>query len=123
MLQKDNLASVLNSSPPHKGKSSWRKLLRFLLYFLGIAILLAGLLLYALTLPAVQQRITEEAETFLQKKLGTRVEIGAVRVQFPTTVTLEQFVLPDQQGDTLARIGKLVVSIGMWKLLNQTIEL
>ncbi len=123
MLQKDNLASVLNSTPPNRGKSYWRKLLRFLLYFFSTAILLAGLLLYALTLPSVQQRITEEAEAFLQKKLGTRVEIGAVRVQFPTTVTLEQFVLPDQQGDTLARIGKLVVSIGMWKLLNQTIEL
>ncbi|MDO8366002.1 MAG: translocation/assembly module TamB domain-containing protein [Saprospiraceae bacterium] len=110
--------------PAHlKEKSRWRKLLRFLLYICLALLLLTTAVFYALTLPAVQQRLTKAAETFLQKKLGTKVEVGAVRVRFPTTVSLENFVLPDQQGDTLARIGKLVVSIGMWKLLNQTIEL
>ena len=63
------------------------------------------------------------AETYLQKKLGTQVKIGAVRIRFPTTVSLQDLVLPDQQGDTLARIDKLVVTIGMWKLLDRTIEL
>ncbi|MFN0175168.1 MAG: translocation/assembly module TamB domain-containing protein [Saprospiraceae bacterium] len=110
--------------PVHlKVNPRWRKLLRFLLYTCFALLLLTAIVFFALTLPAVQQRLTRVAETFLQKKLGTRVEIGAVRIQFPTTVTLEQFVLPDQQGDTLACIGKLEVSIGMWKLLNQTIEL
>ncbi len=100
-----------------------RKLLRFVLYSFGTLILLVGLLFYALTLPVVQQRLTRTAETFSQKKLGTSVRLGAVRVQFPTTVSLEGFLLEDEQGDTLARIGSLSVRIGMWKLLDQTIEL
>ena len=106
-----------------KENPRWRKLLRFFLYTISALLLLTAALFYALTLPSVQQRLTKTAETFLQKKLGTRVEIGSVSIRFPTTVSLKHFVLPDQQGDTLAHIGKLEVSIGMWKLLNQTIEL
>ncbi|MBC7775355.1 MAG: AsmA family protein, partial [Phycisphaerae bacterium] len=110
-------------SEPLKRNSRGRKVLRFFLYCFGTLILLVALLFYALTLPSVQQRLTRTAETFLQKKLGTRVEVGSIRVQFPTTVTLDGFLLEDQHGDTLAQIGSLGVSIGMWKLLSQTIEL
>lgn len=113
----------MNITPPLKRRSRWRKLLRFLLLTSGVLLLLIGLLFYGLTLPVVQQRLTGVAETYLQKKLGTQVEIGAVRVIFPTTVSLQNLVLPDLQGDTLARIGELVVTVGMWKLLDQTIEL
>lgn len=94
-----------------------------MLFTSGALLLLIGLLFYGLTLPVVQQRLTGVAENYLQKKLGTRVEIGSVRIQFPTTVSLKNLVLPDLQGDTLARIGELVVTVGMWKLLDQTIEL
>ena len=94
-----------------------------MLYTCCALILLVAGLFYALTLPSVQQRLTGKAETFLQKKLNTRVEIGSIRISFPTTVSLEKFILEDQKGDTLARIGSLVVSIGMWKLLDRTIEL
>jgi len=104
-------------------KSIRRKALRVILYtFLALIVLTIGAVV-ALTLPGVQQRITRKAETFLQKKLGTRVEIGGVRVRFPVDIALEHFLLEDQQGDTLARAGNLVVAIGMWKLLNKTIEI
>ncbi|MCC6283311.1 MAG: hypothetical protein IT262_22080, partial [Saprospiraceae bacterium] len=103
--------------------SRWRKLLRFAVYALGTLLVLVVVAMYALSLPVVQQRITREAESFLQEKLGTRVEVGAIRLRFPYDLSLENFLLEDQQGDTLARVGSLVISIGMWKLLNQTIEL
>ena len=103
--------------------SRWRKLLRFVLYTFCTLIVLAVVAVYALSLPAVQQRITQKAESFLYEKLGTRVEIGAIRLRFPYDLSLEKFLLEDQQGDTLVRVGSLVVSVGMWKLLDQTIEL
>jgi len=106
-----------------KGKPMWRRLLRFLLYSGCILLVLLMLTLYALTLPAVQQLLTNKAETFLQEKFGTRVEIGAIRLRFPYSVSLEKFLLEDQQGDTLARVGSLVVSTDLWKLLDQTIQL
>jgi hypothetical protein len=116
--------NMQTTEPPHKKRNTrWRKLLRFLFYTCFTLLLLIAGFFYALTLPSVQQRITKTAESFLQQKLGTRVEVGTVRVCFPTTVSLEGFLLEDQQGDTLAQIGSLEVSVGMWKLLGQTIEL
>ncbi len=99
------------------------KPLRFVIYTICAILLLIIAATYALTLPAVQQQITRKAESFLQEKLGTRVEVGAIRLRFPYKVSLEDFLLEDQQGDTLARVGSLVVSVDMWKLLDQTIEL
>ena len=107
----------------NRSTTRWRKALRFLFFALCALLLLAMAAMYTLTLPVVQQRFTWEAETFLQKKLGTRVAVGAIRLRFPYFVSLENFLLEDQQGDTLARVGSLVVDIGMWKLLSRTIEL
>jgi len=103
--------------------SVWRKILRAVLLTLLTLIILLGLAVYALTLPSVQQKITGKVETYLHDKLGTRVEVGAIRLRFPYYVSLERFLLEDQQGDTLARVGSLKIQVGMWKLLNQTIEL
>ena len=103
--------------------SRWRKLLRVVLITVCALLVLVAAAIYALTLPAVQQKITDKAESFLQDKLGTHVEIGAVRLRFPYYLSLEKFVMEDQQGDTLARVGSLVISMDMWKLLDQTIEL
>ncbi|MEO6757956.1 MAG: AsmA family protein, partial [Saprospiraceae bacterium] len=101
----------------------WRKFLRILLITIGSLLVLVAAAIYALTLPSVQQKITRKAESFLQDKLQTRVEIGAIRLRFPYNVSLEKFLLEDQQGDTLARVGSLVISMDMWKLLDHTIEL
>lgn len=100
-----------------------RKWLRGILLSLSILTVLLGLTVFALTLPAVQQQLTKKAESWLNQKLGTRVEVGAIRLRFPYYVSLEGFLLEDERGDTLARIGNLVVDIGMWKLLDNTIQL
>ncbi len=100
----------------------WRKALRLVFFtFFGLFALLAAAF-FALTRPAVQQFLTEKAQTFLQKKLGTRVEVGAVRVRFPIDLSLENFLLEDQNGDTLARVGSLTVGLRMWELLGQTVD-
>ena len=89
----------------------------------SVLIFLLLIVIYALTLPAVQQQLTGKAEKYLQEKLGTRVEVGAVRLRFPFYVSLERFLIEDEQGNTLARVGSLMVDLDMWQLLNQTIEL
>ncbi len=104
-------------------RSLGRKILRITLIVLASLIVLVAGAIYALTLPSVQQKITRKAESFLQGKLKTRVEIGAISLRFPYYISLEKFLLEDQKGDTLARVGSLVVDMGMWKLLDQTIEL
>jgi hypothetical protein len=100
-----------------------RKVLRIVLFTFLSLVLLVVLGTLALTLPAVQQRLTEKAESFLREKLGTRVEVGSIRVRFPYDVSLENFLLEDENGDTLARVGSLVVDVDMWKLLDRTIAI
>ena len=104
-------------------RSLGRKILRITLIVLVSLLVLVAAAIYALTLPSVQQKITRKAESFLQEKLHTRVEIGSISLRFPYYISLEKFLIEDQQGDTLARVGSLVVDMGMWKLLDQTIEL
>ncbi|MFN0035543.1 MAG: translocation/assembly module TamB domain-containing protein [Saprospiraceae bacterium] len=100
-----------------------RRLLRFALYTFLTLVGLVVLLSLALMLPAVQQKITREAQSWLHEKLGTRVEIGAMQLRFPYYISLDKFLLEDEKGDTLARVGSLVVDIDMWALLDQNIEL
>ena len=89
----------------NRPNSRWRKILRGLLYLICTLVVLLAAAFFALTRPAVQQFLTEKAQVFLQKKLGTRVEVGAVRIRFPIDLSLEKFLLEDENGDTLARVG------------------
>ena len=111
----------MNNTRPNNSRG--RKILRFLLYSIGILLLLVVAVLYALTLPPVQRRLTREAQSFLEKKLDTRVEVGSIGLRFPYHLSLEKFLLEDQQGDTLVRVGSLVITVDMWKLIDQRIEL
>ena len=102
-------------------KGAWRKVFRIAVYMLGSLLLLILLALLALTLPPVQQRITREAQSFLQEKLHTRVEIASIGLRFPYYIALKGLLLEDQQQDILIRIGNLAVSLDMWKLIDRSI--
>jgi hypothetical protein len=102
-------------------KGAWRKVFRIAVYMLGSLLLLILLALLALTLPPVQQRITREAQSFLQEKLHTRVEIASIGLRFPYYIALKGLLLEDQQQDTLIRIGNLAVFLDMWKLIDRSI--
>ena len=108
---------------PRTAKSAWRKGFRIAFYTIGSLLLLMILTLFALTLSPVQQRITREVQSFLQEKLNTRVEIGAIGLRFPYHISLKGLLLEDQQQDTLIRVGSLVVTLDMWKLLDRSIVL
>ena len=107
----------------HTAKSAWRKGLRIALYTIGSLLLLILLAIFSLTLPPVQQRITREVQSFLQEKLHTRVEIGAIGLRFPYHISLKDVLLEDQRQDTLVQVGRLVVSLAMWQLLDRSIVL
>ena len=106
---------------PRAAKSAWRKALRIALYTIGSLLLLILLMLFALTLSPVQQRITREVQSYLQEKLNTRVEIESIGLRFPYDISLKGLLLEDQQQDTLIRVGSLMVILDMWKLLDRSI--
>jgi hypothetical protein len=66
---------------------------------LGIFLLVIVLVLLLLT-PPVQRFAVNKAENFLEKKLGTRVEIGGISIGLPRKVVLSNIYLEDKTRDT-----------------------
>lgn len=89
---------------------------------LSVVVLLI-LVIVLIRLPSVQQRITQEAVSFLKNKIGTEVRLERAFISFPKKIVLEGLYLEDQSTDTLAYLGELVVDADLWALTQNTINL
>ena len=85
------------------------KIILFLLLFVLIIFLLA------LTPPA-QQFATNKVESFLQKKLKTKVEIGSISVGLTGRINLNDIYVEDQTKDTLISGGDIESNIYIAKI-------
>ena len=91
------------------------KIILFLLLFVFI------IFLVALTPPA-QQFATNKVESFLQKKLKTKVEIGSISVGLTGRVNLNNIYVEDQTKDTLILGGNIEANITIRKLFSNEVE-
>ncbi|MEI6949578.1 translocation/assembly module TamB domain-containing protein [Paraflavisolibacter sp. H34] len=91
------------------------KVVLFLLLFVVIVFLLV------LT-PPVQRFLTAKAETFLQNKLKTRVEIGSVTFGLSGRVKLNDIYIEDQTKDTLLSGGTIKANVTLMKLFDNEVE-
>ena len=91
------------------------KVVLFLLLFIVIIFLLV------LT-PPVQRLATSKAESFLQKKLKTKVEIGSISFGLTGRVKLNDIYVEDQTKDTLISGGNITANITLSKLFANEVE-
>jgi translocation and assembly module TamB len=100
--------------------------------FKGIRILswillsLIGLLLLitiAIQIPFVQNKIKQQAISFLEEKIGTRVELERFSLSFPKKIVLSGLYMEDQEKDTLLYAGYVGIDTDLWALLDNSIEL
>lgn len=89
-----------------------------------VSVLLAAVLLFAgvylaLSLPPVQNKIKAEGEKALSEYLGTSVTIGKVSIEPFDQVTLNDVLIPDQQGDSMLVVDKLGAGISLYDLLSK----
>lgn len=89
---------------------------------MGSLVALVLLIFLALQIPAVQNWVKDKAVAFLEKKLGTDVEVRKLSIQFPKGVSLEGVYFEDQKGDTLLAGERLAVQLSMLKLLKSEVE-
>jgi hypothetical protein len=84
-----------------------------------------GLLLIAVLVqtPPVQNFARKKVQGWLQTKLGTRFEIGRLRIGFPNSVVLDDIYVEDKTKDTLLFGGRIKVSINMFKLLHSELQI
>jgi translocation and assembly module TamB len=88
----------------------------------GIVALLI-LITAAIQVPWVQNKIKQEAVSFLENKIGTRVELGHISLSFPKKVVIEELYFEDQSRDTLLYAGRIGIDTDLWELTDNIIDL
>jgi TamB, inner membrane protein subunit of TAM complex len=106
-----------------KTKKYLRKTGKILLWIIGSIIGLFLLLVLLLQIPYFQNIAKDEAVSYLEGKIGTKVTLDRIEIGLPKKVILEGFYFESQQGDTLLAGEKLAVDISLFKLLSNEVEI
>ncbi len=99
-----------------------RKIARIVLKsVLFLFLFIVFIFLIVLTPPA-QRFITGKVETFLQKKLQTRVEIGSISFGLSGNINLKDVYIEDKTKDTLLSGGLLKANLNYLKLFSNEVQ-
>ena len=93
--------------------------LKTLLWVLGSIILILVLVVLLLQVPSVQNFIRKKTVSYLENKLGTKVEIASIYLKFPTALSVKGVYLQDQHRDTLLYSQDLEAKLDSWKLFKK----
>ncbi|MES1249079.1 MAG: hypothetical protein ABUL46_00270, partial [Chitinophaga rupis] len=81
------------------------------------------LVIFLIQTPYIQNIIRGKAETYLSRKLKTRITIGKIFIKFPESIEIKNIYLEDRQKDTLLSAGTILVDIHMWGLLHNNVDI
>jgi translocation and assembly module TamB len=95
-----------------------KKALKVLAIIILTVLILVGVLIWGLQTPFGQNFLTSQANSFLRKKLKTKVNIEKVRFDIPDWVLLEGVYFEDLHGDTLVAGKRLYVDLDMYSLIK-----
>ncbi|MEO1451254.1 MAG: hypothetical protein AAFV07_17115, partial [Bacteroidota bacterium] len=89
-------------------------------FFIGLSLLvISGFLVsWAVTLPGVQTWLVKKGRWYLERKIGTPVELTAVKVGLPMDAVLEGVRIDDEQGEALLAIDAVRLHLFNFSLLN-----
>lgn len=102
---------------PPKKKNIWKRIARITAKTIVFIVLFFILLIVLIQTGPVQNFIRKKAVAYLEKKLGTKVEIGRVYIGLPKNIVLENIYIEDKQQDTLLSGGKIKVNLNLLRLL------
>ena len=101
----------------------FQRLVSVILKVLMTIFIILVIVIFLVQTPFVQNIIRSKAEKYLSRKLNTRVGIGRLYINFPTSILLGNIYLEDRHKDTLLSAGLINVNIRMWGLLHHTLDL
>ena len=106
-----------------KKRSVLSKLARVFLWIFGSLVFLIILGLILIQTSFVQNFARKKVVSYLENKLKTKVEIGELKIKFPTVISLKNVFLEDQSKDTLLYGGEIKVDINMLALFRKDISI
>jgi translocation and assembly module TamB len=95
-----------------------KKALKVLAIVILTILILVGVLIWGIQTPFGQNFLTSQANSFLRKKLKTKVNIEKVRFDIPDWIMLEGVYFEDTHGDTLLAGRRLYVDLDMYSLIK-----
>ncbi|MCE7041865.1 translocation/assembly module TamB domain-containing protein [Dyadobacter sp. CY312] len=95
-----------------------KKVLKVLAVILLTILILIGVLIWGIQTPTGQNFLTDQANSYLRKKLKTNLNIEKVRFDVPDWIMLEGVYFADQKGDTLLYGKRLYVDLDMYSLIK-----
>jgi translocation and assembly module TamB len=108
---------------PEKKRTNYpRKIARIILKGVLFLFLFIVLIFILILTPPVQKFLTGKVESYLQKKLGTRVEVGSISFGLSGKVSLNEIYIEDKTKDTLLSGGSLKAHINFLKLFSNEVE-
>ncbi|RAI97878.1 uncharacterized protein DUF490 [Chitinophaga skermanii] len=112
----------MSETPSHTSTKK-KKVLRWVLRILLGIILIPILVLILLQLNPVQDFVKIRAQKYLQKQLGTKVEIGSLRFQWWHQVKLGGVYVEDKKKQVLFSTASLQVNYNLWDILHNEIAI
>ncbi len=113
-----------SSQPENKPRrSAIHRLARVFLKILLTIFIILILVIFLIQTPYVQNIIRGKAESYLSRKLKTRITIGKLFIKFPESVEIKNIYIEDRQKDTLLSAGTIQVDLHMWGLLHSNVDI
>lgn len=101
-----------------------KKTLRTLcIVFIGLIVLVYFLPATLVRFPFVQKAIADGVTSFLENKIGTKVEIEKIELRYFYKLGLKNVYLEDQDGESLASIGRVDAGFYFLPLLNKQVRI
>jgi translocation and assembly module TamB len=101
----------------------WSTLVKVLGWLIASLLFIVILAILLIRLPSVQNKLTQKAISFLEKKIGTQVQLEHIFISFPKKIVLKGLYLKDQSADTLLYVAKLSIDTDLWALTKNAIQL
>jgi len=95
-----------------------KRALKVLAIIILTVLILIGVLIWGIQTPAGQNFLTAQANTYLRKKLKTKLNVEKIRFDIPDWIVLEGVFFADQKGDTLVAGKMLRVDLDMYALIK-----
>jgi uncharacterized protein involved in outer membrane biogenesis len=101
----------------------FKKILKFLGYFVAFVLVLFIVIVLSLQIPAIQNFAKGKLVNYLESKIHTKVSLEKVYVDFPNSIVMKNLYLEGQKKDTLLYAKNADIGLNLPKLLNSTADL
>src|SRR5579872_2962997 len=109
--------------PVKPRRSLFRRLVRVTGRILLVLLIIVLLVFILVQTPYVQNIVRGKAESYLSRKLNTRVRIGHLDIELFRSVTLRDVYIGDRSRDTLLSAGLIAVQVRMLGLLHHHLDI